>query len=46
MLEAAGFPIAMGNAIDEIRKRCAHVTADNDHNGVGCAIRFILERQV
>ncbi len=44
MLETAGFAIAMGNAIDEIRDKCDHVTADNDHNGVGRAIRFMIDR--
>ena len=41
MLEAAGFSIAMGNAIEEVRKICDYVTADNDHNGVGRAIRSV-----
>ena len=42
MLKAAGFAIAMGNAIDEIREMCDHITTDNDHNGVGQAIRYIM----
>ena len=42
MLEEAGLSIAMGNAPEEIRERCDMVTADNDHNGVGQAIRSIL----
>ena len=42
MLKTAGLSFAMGNAIDEIKSMCAHVTADNDHNGVGEAIRTIL----
>ena len=45
MLKAAGFSIAMGNAAAEIRELCDHVTADNDHNGAGQAVRFILQRQ-
>lgn len=45
MLKAAGFSVAMGNAAAEIREMCDHVTADNDHNGAGEAIRFILQRQ-
>jgi len=42
MLEAVGLPVAMGNAEKEIRAICKIVTADNDHNGVGEAIRRIL----
>ena len=45
MMEAAGFSVSMGNAAAEIRKLCDHVTADNDHNGAGLAIRFILQRE-
>lgn len=43
MLSAAGFSVAMGNAIPAIRERCDHITADNDRNGAGEAIRFILQ---
>ncbi len=42
MLEAVGFSAAMGNAAEEIRSRCDLVTEDNDHNGVGKAVRQIL----
>ena len=45
MMKAAGFSVAMGNAAAEIRELCDHVTADNDHNGAGQAIRFILQKQ-
>ena len=45
MLKAAGFSVAMGNAAAGIRELCDYVTADNDHNGVGQAIRFILQAQ-
>lgn len=43
MLSAVGCPVAMGNARESIRGRCALVTGDNDHNGVGQAIRRLLE---
>lgn len=43
MLAASGFSVAMGNAVPELLASCDHVTVDNDHNGVGAAIRFILE---
>ena len=39
MLEAAGLSVAMGNAAEDIKALCDVVTADNDHNGVGEAIR-------
>ena len=42
MLDAVGCPIAMGNASAAVRARCAFVTDDNDHNGVGLAIRRAL----
>ena len=45
MLKAAGFSVAMGNAAAGIRELCDYVTADCDHNGVGQAIRFILQAQ-
>lgn len=41
MLSVVGFPIAMGNAEEEILKMCRLTVADNDHNGVGEAIRGI-----
>lgn len=43
MLKAAGFSAAMGNAPAEIKDLCDFVTEDNDHNGAGRAIRFILD---
>lgn len=39
VLEAVGLSVAMGNAEEDIKKLCDVVTADNDHNGVGKAIR-------
>ncbi len=42
MLQAVGFPVAMGNAEAEILKMCRMVTSDNDHNGVGEAIRKLI----
>ncbi len=43
MLETVGFSVAMGNASEDIRNRCDFVTDDNDHNGAGRAVRYILE---
>lgn len=39
MLEAAGLSVAMENAAEDIKALCDVVTSDNDHNGVGEAIR-------
>lgn len=39
MLGAVGLSVAMGNAVEEIKALCDVVTADNDHNGVGQAVR-------
>lgn len=44
VLEKAAFPIAMGNASEEIKAICRYVTVDNDHNGVGAAIRYIMDK--
>lgn len=47
MLEAVGLPVAMGNAAQDIKHLCRVVTADNDHNGVGKAIRkYCLQADV
>ncbi len=43
-LQTAGLPIAMGNAIDEVKKICRAVVADNDHDGVLEAIEKYLLR--
>lgn len=42
MLHTVGFSVAMGNADEELKEACDFVTADNDHNGVGKAIRHIM----
>ena len=42
MLRTVGFPVAMGNACEDIKELCDFVTEDNDHNGVGKAIRHIM----
>lgn len=38
MLEFAGVSVAMGNATDEVKTICKHVTASNDEAGVAQAI--------
>ena len=44
MLEAVAFPVAMGNAEEEILGISKYVTDDNDHNGVGKAVNYITSR--
>ena len=39
VLETVGLAVAMGNAEPKILAICDAVTADNDHNGVGAAVR-------
>lgn len=38
ILKTVGLPVAMGNAVPEIKEICAHVVADCDHDGVAEAI--------
>ena len=42
MLATAGFSVAMDNALSELKETVDAVVADNDHNGVGEAIRKYL----
>ena len=42
MLRAVGMPIAMGNARDDVKALCRHVTDDNAHDGVARAIEWVL----
>jgi hypothetical protein len=43
MLEYAGVPVVMGNAVEELKGRGWPVTLDNDHGGVAAAIeRFVF----
>ncbi|MTH54079.1 Cof-type HAD-IIB family hydrolase [Bacillus mangrovi] len=44
MFEAAGFAVAMGNAVEEIRQQSDYVTATNDENGVALAIEYVLNK--
>lgn len=39
MIRLAGIGVAMGNAPDDIKAQADYVTSDNDHHGVGVAIR-------
>jgi hypothetical protein len=43
MLEYAGVPVVMGNAVEELKGLGWPVTLDNDHGGVAAAIeRFVF----
>ncbi len=45
MLKAAGLPVAMENATDQVKALASHVTASNEEDGVALAIeRFVLEQ--
>ena len=44
MFRVAGFPVAMGNATEEIKAASRAVTLDNDRSGVGYAVeKYVLE---
>jgi len=45
MLRAAGLPIAMGNAPDEVKAKAHYVTASNEEDGFARAVDYILEQQ-
>lgn len=42
LFEMCGFPIAMGNAIIELKNCAAHVTDSNDNDGVAVALEGLL----
>ena len=44
LLRAAGTAVAMGNATDEVKRACAWITADNDHDGAAMVIEKILQQ--
>ena len=46
MLSKVGFSVAMGNASDDMKSHCDFITKDNDHNGVGEAIQYIMSNQL
>jgi Cof subfamily protein (haloacid dehalogenase superfamily) len=43
MLQAAGCSIAMGNAVDAVKRSARYVTLDCDEHGVAHAIRMVLD---
>lgn len=43
MLDVAGFAVAMGNAVDELKKHADYITKSNLKSGVGHAIDMLLK---
>jgi Cof subfamily protein (haloacid dehalogenase superfamily) len=43
MLKKVGKPVAMGNAVEEVKALCGEVTLTNEESGVGKAILAVLE---
>ena len=46
MIEFAGVGVAMGNATDEIKNAATFITEDNEHDGVGIAIKKYTDDNV
>lgn len=46
MLEAAGVAVAMGNAIDELKKKADFVTKTNNEAGIACALNHYLKKEM
>lgn len=42
LFRLCGFPVAMGNAIQELREAAAYITASNDGDGVAVAIEKLV----
>jgi hydroxymethylpyrimidine pyrophosphatase-like HAD family hydrolase len=42
MIECAGVGVAMGNAVDELRRAADEITATNDEDGVAAVIEALL----
>lgn len=46
MLEQTGFPVAMANAVDELKKHAKFITKSNLQSGVGYAICKLIENNL
>ncbi|PFA68117.1 hydrolase [Bacillus sp. AFS015802] len=44
MMKVVGRPVAMGNALDQIREFCPFITATNREDGVAKAIREVIQQ--
>ncbi len=45
MLEKVGYPVAMENGVEEVKKIAKYVTDTNENSGVGKAIMKLLREQ-
>ncbi|HDM1020237.1 TPA: HAD hydrolase family protein, partial [Staphylococcus aureus] len=45
MLEKVGYPVAMENGAEEVKKIAKYVTDTNENSGVGKAIMKLLREQ-
>ncbi len=45
LLRAAGTAVAMGNATVEVKRACARITEDNEHDGVAIVIEEIIRKE-
>ena len=44
LFSEAGYCVAMGNAIDELKERSNYVTLSNDEDGVNCFLKKMIKR--
>ena len=42
MLERVGYPVVMGNAPEELKRRFSRNTSDNNHDGIAEVLEKIL----
>ena len=46
MLEQTGFPVAMANSVDELKKHAKFITKSNLQNGVAYAINKLIDNNL
>lgn len=44
VMELVGYPVAMGNAVDEVKARARFITKSNNEAGVGWAIQQLIQK--
>ena len=42
MIKSAGIGVAMGNAVDEVKRMADEITATNDEDGVAAVVEGLL----
>lgn len=45
MIKTAGFGVAMGNAVEELKSVANYITSSNDEDGVAKAIEYLLKKE-